>query len=297
MLMNAKGCSNRQALESTGNGSVRSRPQPRAFTLIELLVVIAIIAILAAMLLPALSKAKARGQAASCVGNTRQLQICWALYSLDHNDTIVMNAIQDSHAWIDGTGPNLAYNLPGATNVLTIQRGLLFPYNTQIKIYVCPGQNRVEVMDRNTTLPLPPARSFSISGQMNGGTWNGSSIQSLTLGQNPASAKAYTKTVQINRPQPAMAFVFMDESEFTIDDGYFAVLVNEDTWENYPAFRHGGSASMSFADGHSELKKWMEPSTGGLKAPLGFVAAAKFGNQRNRDLQWLSDRYINPPRP
>jgi prepilin-type N-terminal cleavage/methylation domain-containing protein/prepilin-type processing-associated H-X9-DG protein len=269
----------------------------RAFTLIELLVVIAIIAILAAMLLPALSRAKDRGQAASCVSNTRQLQICWALYSHDNNDTIVYNAISDSHAWIDGTGNNLAYDLPGATNVLTIRKGMLYQYNTQEKIYVCPGQKRVQVNSKKTTLPLPPARSFAISGQMHGGTWNGRSIDLLVLGKNPSSAKGYKKVSQINRPNPALAFVFMDESEYTIDDGYFAVLVNEDIWENYPAYRHGGSASMSFADGHSEMKKWIEPSTATLKVALGFVPAVKNGTQRNRDLQWLSERFINPPKP
>src|SRR6516164_6922905 len=91
------------------------------FTLIELLVVIAIIAILASMLLPALSRAKAKGQAASCLSNAKQLQLCWFLYTHDNNDFIVPNAISDSHAWIDGSGNNLAYDLPGATNVLTIR--------------------------------------------------------------------------------------------------------------------------------------------------------------------------------
>ena len=268
-----------------------------AFTLIELLVVIAIIAILAAMLLPALSRAKAKGQGISCASNAKQLQLCWYLYTLDHNDIIVPNAIDDSHAWIDGSGNNLAYDLPGATNVGTIQRGLLFPYNTQVKIYVCPGQQRVEVMSRGGLMALPPARSFSISGQMHGGRWNNTEVDPIFLGANPATAPAYRKIAQINRPAPVNAFVFVDESEYTIDDGYFAVLVNEDTWQNYPAYRHGESASFSFADGHSEIHKWIEASTGQLMNPTGFAPAPRSGSQRNRDLQWLSDRYINPPKP
>src|SRR5882724_2821 len=138
----------------------------RAFTLIELLVVIAIIAILASMLLPALSRAKAKGKAASCLSNTRQLQVCWHMYALDFNDYMPPNAIDDKHAWIDGSGNNLAYDLPGATNLATIQRGLLFPYNSQVRIYVCPGQTQVMIDGKPRTLALPPARSYSISGQM-----------------------------------------------------------------------------------------------------------------------------------
>jgi prepilin-type N-terminal cleavage/methylation domain-containing protein/prepilin-type processing-associated H-X9-DG protein len=267
----------------------------RGFTLIELLVVIAIIAILAGLLLPALARAKVKAQAIGCTNNSKQLQLCWHLYADDFNDTIVANALADSHSWIDGSVASIANSMPGATNVNVVRRGLLFKYNTSEKIYVCPGQR--QVFNGSRLAPLAPARSFSISGQMNGGTWNGTGVSALILGSNPASARANTKTSAINRPPPAMAIVFADESEYTIDDGYFAVLVNEDTWQNFPAYRHGGSASFSFADGHSEIRRWIEPSTGSLKNPSGFSPAPKFGAQRNRDLQWVSERYINPPKP
>jgi prepilin-type N-terminal cleavage/methylation domain-containing protein len=120
------------------NQTLHKDRQPEGFTLIELLVVIAIIAILASMLLPALSRAKARGQGASCASNSKQLQLCWMLYSLDFNDTIVPNAIDDSHAWIDGSGSALAYDLPGATNIATSSVAC-FQYNKQVRIYACPA--------------------------------------------------------------------------------------------------------------------------------------------------------------
>jgi prepilin-type N-terminal cleavage/methylation domain-containing protein/prepilin-type processing-associated H-X9-DG protein len=277
---------------------MKTRNQPtgavKAFTLIELLVVIAIIAILAGMLLPALGKAKAKAQSISCLSNGKQLQLAWQLYATDFNDAICPNALGSPNAWIDGSGSSAANSLPGATNVATVRKGLLFKYNTAEKIYVCPGQKFVY---NNKLVNLPPARSYSISGQMNGGGDDGKGgVSPIILGANPANAPAYKKILGINRPGPSQAFVFVDESEYTIDDGYFAVLVNENTWQNYPAYRHGGSAGFSFADGHSEVKRWLEPSTATLKNPSGFAPAPKNGTSKNRDLQWCAERYIDPPK-
>lgn len=275
---------------------IRNSPKTNGhgFTLIELLVVIAIIAILAGMLLPALGKAKAKSQSIACMNNAKQLQLAWQLYATDFNDSICPNALGSPNAWIDGSGAATANSLPGATNVNTVRKGLLFKYNTAEKIYVCPGQSQVY---NGKLVNLPPARSYSISGQMNGGSDDGhGGVSPLVLGSNPANALAYKKILAINRPEPSQAFVFVDESEYTIDDGYFAVLVNQDTWQNYPAYRHGGSAGFSFADGHSEVKRWLEPSTAKLKDPSGFAPAPKNGTAKNRDLQWCADRYINPPK-
>jgi prepilin-type processing-associated H-X9-DG protein len=114
---------------------------------------------------------------------------------------------------------------------------------------------------------------------------------------NP-SFPAHKKVSSINRPGPSMAFVFVDESHWTIDDGYFAVNgINQGdlitSWQNFPAFRHGGSASFSFADGHSEIKKWKNESTGKLTGSAGFATI----KPPNDDLRWISSRYIEVATP
>ena len=119
------------------NCSPRRVPSAPGFTLIELLVVIAIIAILAAMLLPALAKAKLKAQSITCVSNLHQLSTAWIMYADDHHGLLVLNWSVDSRSWIDAK-KGWVSTLPGATNLAAIKEGLLFPYNPNVGIYQCP---------------------------------------------------------------------------------------------------------------------------------------------------------------
>jgi len=220
----------------------RARTQS-GFTLIELLVVIAIIAILAAMLLPALSRAKLKAQAISCLSNTKQLTMCWILYSNDHNEHLIRNYLQDqTYAWVRGD-VNAA---PGDTNVANIKNGRLFQYNTSLGIYVCPADDYKRNGQR-----IVRVRSFSMSGQMN------SDVDWV----NPRYPLR-RKTSDIVNPSPSGALVFLDESTITLEDAYFAIQVDNRVWQNSPSDRHNRGANFAFADGHSEIYRWLEPRTG-----------------------------------
>ena len=222
--------------------SIPRAPQA-GFTLIELLVVIAIIAILAAMLLPALTRAKTKSLAISCLSNTKQLTLAWTLYSTDNREYLVPNFLMNqAQAWIIGD-VNAA---PGDTNVANIRNGKLFEYNTSLGIYVCPADD----YKRNGTR-IERVRSFSMSGQMN------SDVDWV----NPRYPLR-RKTSDIVNPPPSGALVFLDESTRTLEDGYFAIQVDNRVWQNSPSDRHNRGANLSFADGHSEIYKWLEPKTG-----------------------------------
>jgi prepilin-type N-terminal cleavage/methylation domain-containing protein/prepilin-type processing-associated H-X9-DG protein len=262
-----------------------------AFTLIELLVVIAIIAILAGMLLPALAKAKTKAQGILCMSNGKQLQLAWILYAEDFNGMLVTNndgGNRDSWVggWLEIDPPSSTDN----TNVLLIMSpiGKLWEYNRSLGIYKCPADRSMAIIGGKR---MPRTRSISMNGHMNGSV-NWSYDKDFYY---------YRKITDIVRPSPSQAWVFVDEREQSIDDGFFLQFVSTkngnsiDQWGNLAAIYHNGAAGFSFADGHSEIHKWLDPGTlrqiPANRRPSGqFIAP--------RDVRWIRERTsarINEP--
>jgi prepilin-type N-terminal cleavage/methylation domain-containing protein/prepilin-type processing-associated H-X9-DG protein len=270
------------------------------FTLIELLVVIAIIAILAALLLPALGRAKAKAQGVQCMNNSRQLLLAWKFYCDDNSEKVPSAwvnpgdwwPVPDMHRPVNPTTDGAyEYNWNPET---TVKLSTLWPYTgNSPAIFRCPADSKYPCTVTSGPFAgqsFPRVRSMSMLSWFNG-------ADAVSVSGTPGYT-VYVRTTDLIKPGPAMTMVFLDERADTINDGEWCTSMNG--WDPYqpnswsivdiPGNYHGGACGVGFADGHSEIHKWKDKA---LNVPFGSNPRVPAPN--SQDAYWIMEHSTRKP--